>query len=114
VIDASLMGTIGSRKDVVLVFGALERKNWRAMLARLEHTAAHRVFVPPPVPHAADPEAMKAEHGGEVERDLQTALGRARSIVGPRGLVVVTGSALLVGPARALLLGLDTDPPIDL
>jgi folylpolyglutamate synthase/dihydropteroate synthase len=108
------MGTIGSRKDVVLVFGALERKNWRAMLARLEHTAAHRIFVPPPVPHAADPDVMKAEVGGEVERDLQAALARARAIVGPRGLVVVTGSALLVGPARALLLGLDTDPPIDL
>lgn len=114
VVDSSLMGTVGSRKDVVLVFGTLARKNWRAMLARLDHTAAHRIFTPPPVADAADPKAMQQAYGGEVVLDLQEALSRARSIVGPRGLVMVTGSTLLVGPARALLLGLETDPPIDL
>jgi dihydrofolate synthase / folylpolyglutamate synthase len=114
VIDSSLMGTVGSRKDVAIVFGTLDRKNWRAMLARLEHSAAHRVFTPPPVPHAADPEAMRAVFGGEVVPDVAQALARARELVGPRGLVVVTGSTLLVGPARAILLGLETDPPVDL
>jgi dihydrofolate synthase/folylpolyglutamate synthase len=113
VIDASLMGTIGSRKDVALVFGTLEHKNWRAMLARLEHTAAHRIFTPPPVSRAAEPDPMQKVFGGEVVRDLQESLSRARSIVGARGLVVVTGSTLLVGPARAMLLGLESDPPID-
>jgi hypothetical protein len=38
----------------------------------------------------------------------------ARTMVGPSGLVVVTGSVFLVGPARALLLGLPSDPPIDM
>jgi dihydrofolate synthase/folylpolyglutamate synthase len=114
VIDASLMGTVGSRKDVALVFGTLQKKNWKAMLARLEHTAAHRIYTPPPVQQAADPQAMNDVLSGEVVRDVQQALTRAREIVGPRGLVVVTGSTLLVGPARAILLGLETDPPIDL
>src|SRR4029077_10679094 len=44
VIDASLMGAVGSRRDVALVFGALKKKNWRAMLARLDHAAAHHIF----------------------------------------------------------------------
>ncbi len=114
VIDASLMGAVGSRRDVALVFGTLAKKNWRAMLARLDHTAAHHVFTPPPVANAADPKEMAAAVGGEVVPDLREALARARALVGPRGLVVVTGSTLLVGPARALLLGLESDPPIDL
>lgn len=114
VIDASLMGAVGSRRDVALVFGSLARKNWRAMLARLDHTAAHRVYTPPPVAGAADPKEMAAAYPGEVILDLREALTRARSMVGPRGLVVVTGSTMLVGPARALLLGLESDPPVDL
>ena len=44
---------------------------------------------------------------------LGAALARARSLVGPRGVVVVTGSTYLVGAARASLLGLHSDPPID-
>jgi len=108
------MGAVGSRRDVVLVFGALAKKSWRAMLARLEHTAAHHVFTPPPISGAADPEEMKRAVGGEVILDLKEALIRARTLVGPRGLVIVTGSSMLVGPARAILLGLESDPPIDM
>lgn len=114
VIDASLMGTIGSRKDVALVFGTTDKKNWKAMLARLEHTAANRVYSPPPVSHAVDPEEMARYLPGEVFPDLEQALARARALVGTRGLVVITGSSLLVGPSRAILLGLERDPPIDL
>ena len=57
---------------------------------------------------------MATLYPGEVIPDLREALTRARSMVGPRGLVVVTGSTMLVGPARALLLGLESDPPVDL
>ncbi|HVU04559.1 MAG TPA: folylpolyglutamate synthase/dihydrofolate synthase family protein [Polyangiaceae bacterium] len=114
VIDASLMGAVGSRRDVALVFGALKKKSWRAMLARLDHTAANHVFTAPPVAGAVDPNEMAAAVGGEVVLDVKEALARARAIVGPRGLVVVTGSSLLVGPARAILLGLEMDPPVDL
>jgi dihydrofolate synthase/folylpolyglutamate synthase len=115
VIDASLMGAVGSRRDVALVFGSLAKKNWRAMLARLDHTASHHIFTAPPgVQNAVDPAEMAAAVGGEVVPDLREALARARTVVGSRGLVIITGSTFLVGPARALLLGLESDPPIDL
>jgi hypothetical protein len=47
---------------------------------------------------------------GEVATDVAQALERARTLVGPRGVVVVTGSTFLVGAARAQLLNLPTDP----
>jgi dihydrofolate synthase/folylpolyglutamate synthase len=114
VIDSSLMGAVGSRREVALVFGALKKKSWRAMLARLDHTAAHHIFTTPPVANAVDPAEIAAEFPGEVVPDLREALARAREIVGTRGLVVVTGSTFLVGPARAILLALESDPPVDL
>jgi dihydrofolate synthase/folylpolyglutamate synthase len=114
VVDSSLMGAVGSRREVALVFGALKKKNWRAMLARLDHTAAHHIFTAPPISTAVDPKEMADAVGGEAIPDVREALARARSLVGPRGLVIVTGSTLLVGPARAVLLGLESDPPVDL
>ena len=115
VLDPGLLGEIESRREIALVFGALDRKNWRAMLRRLEQVAGHRVFVAPPIAgHSVDPREMAALLAGEVAENVQQALVRARSMVGPFGVVVVTGSTYLVGAARALLLGLQPDPPIDM
>jgi dihydrofolate synthase / folylpolyglutamate synthase len=111
-LDPSVLGEIESRRDVVVVFGALARKNWKAMLRRLEQVAAYRIFVAPPVGDAVSPELMAKTAGGEVASDIGDALARARSKVGPRGVVVVTGSTFLVGAARALLLGLPSDPAV--
>jgi dihydrofolate synthase/folylpolyglutamate synthase len=112
-IDPNVLGEIESRREVALVFGALETKNWRAMLQRLDHVAGHRVFVKPPVDNAADPEEMARMSHGEVAPDISEALARARALVGPRGVVVVAGSIYLVGAARALLLGISPDPAIE-
>jgi len=115
VLDPGLLGEIESRREIALVFGALDRKNWRAMLRRLEQVAGHRVFVAPPIAgQSVDPREMAALLAGEVAENVQQALVRARSMVGPFGVVVVTGSTYLVGAARALLLGLQPDPPIDM
>jgi dihydrofolate synthase / folylpolyglutamate synthase len=114
IIDATSSETAGGRRNVVLVFGTVEGKNWKAMLARLEHSAAHRVYVAPEVKRSAHLEAMTARYPGELAPSISDALQRARAKVGPRGLVVVAGSIFVVGPARAALLGLPTDPPIDL
>jgi hypothetical protein len=70
--------------------------------------------VAPPVSRAVDPREMAQLVSGEVVATVAEALERARAIVGPRGVVVVTGSTFLVGAARALLLGLPTDPAVDL
>jgi len=113
-LDPSVLGDIESRKEIALVFGALSTKNWRAMLRRLETVAGHRVFVAPPIAKAVDPQEIAQFCAGEVANSVGEALARARALVGPRGVVVVTGSTFLVGAARALLLNLPTDPPVAL
>ena len=114
VLDPSVLGEVESRREIALVFGALQTKNWRAMLRRLEQVAGHRVFVAPPVRNAVDPREMVKAVTGEVAGSVAEALTRARNIVGARGVVVVTGSTFLVGAARALLLGVPADPPVAL
>ena len=113
-LDPSVLGDIESRKEIALVFGALNTKNWKAMLRRLEQVAGHRVFVAPPMSRGVDPREIAAFVPGEVANSVGEALARARALVGPRGVVVVTGSTFLVGAARALLLNLPTDPPVAL
>jgi folylpolyglutamate synthase/dihydropteroate synthase len=99
---------------VALVFGAKQGKNWTAMLERLSNCTGHRVYVAPPIDGAVPPETMQQRFPGEIAPSIPAALDRARSLVGPRGLVVVTGSTFLVGAARAALLGLPCDPAIAL
>jgi dihydrofolate synthase/folylpolyglutamate synthase len=111
VIDSSLAGGAGS--DVALVFGAVEAKNWKSMLDRLEHSAGHRFYVAPPVNRAVEATEMAKYSSGQVFTDVGRAIEGARAKVGPQGLVVVTGSCFLVGAARAILLNLETDPPAD-
>ena len=113
IIDSSLAGGAGTRSDVALVFGAIQSKNWKSMLDRLEHSAAHRFYVAPPVNNAVDPAEMVKYYPGRICPDVGRAIEGARAKVGPQGLVVVTGSCFLVGAARAVLLNLDTDPPAD-
>jgi dihydrofolate synthase/folylpolyglutamate synthase len=113
-LDPSVLGEIESRREIALVFGALNTKNWRAMLRRLEQVAGHRVYAAPPISKAVDPNEMVKVSPGEVAPSVSDALARARSLVGPRGVVVVAGSTFLVGAARALLLNLPTDPAVDL
>lgn len=113
VIDSSLAGGAGTRADVALVFGAVEAKNWKSMLDRLEHSAGHRFYVAPPVSRAVDPGEMAKYSPGQVFKDVGRAIEAARARVGHQGLVVVTGSCFLVGAARAVLLNLETDPPAD-
>ena len=114
IVDATSAETVGGRRNVALVFGSCADKNWSAMLARLEHIASHKIFVNPVISKAAPTEPMVAQYGGESAASIADGLSRARSLVGSRGLVVVTGSSFVVGPARAHLLGLPTDPPVDM
>ncbi len=113
VLDPSLLAEIESRRDVVLVFGTMQGKNWKSMLQRLEQVAGHRLFVAPPLARAVPAEEIAKVFKGEVADTVADALMRARAKVGAQGVVVVTGSCYLVGAARALLLGLDPDPQAD-
>lgn len=112
-LDPTLL-EVESRRNVALVFGTVLGKNYRAMLKRLETSAAHRIYVAPPIDRAQDPTLFTRVLPGEVAPDVETALRRAREIVGSTGVVVVTGSTFLVGAARAVLLNLPRDPAVAL
>ena len=96
---------------VALVFGTLADKDWPAMLDLLAPLAAVRVYVAPAGASrsAIDPSTMQARHAGGVALSIADALEKARSAT-----TVIAGSLVLVGQARALLLGLPTDPPVAL
>jgi len=102
------------RDRVALVFGVLADKAWTEMLDGLAPAVSLRFYLAPKGRAAVAPEALAARHAGEVTADAAEAVARARARVGPRGLVVVTGSILLVGEARAVLLDLPRDPPVAL
>jgi dihydrofolate synthase/folylpolyglutamate synthase len=110
---AAHLGSLGvPPPDVALVFGTLGDKDWPAMLDTLAPLAARRIYVAPygAARNAVDPRAMAARHPGVTAGSMTEALALARS----SSLAVVAGSLVLVGDARAKLLGLPRDPPVAL
>jgi dihydrofolate synthase/folylpolyglutamate synthase len=103
-----------SPEETALVFGALADKEWPSMLRALAPHAAHRFYVRPQGRAPAEPDALAAVAPGERKDTVADALRSARSRVGDRGLVIVTGSIFLVGEARAILLELPRDPAVAL
>ena len=99
--------------EVALVFGTLDDKDWAPMLDTLAPLAGRRVYVAPSGAsrNAVDPAAMSGRHAGSTSPSLENALGELKSW---GSLIVVAGSLVLVGQARALLLGLPRDPPVAL
>ena len=83
------------------------------MLDTLAPLARTRVYVAPSGAsrNAVDPRAMQSRHPGETAASVEEALA---SLAKRSALVVVAGSLVLVGTARALLLGLPRDPPVAL
>ena len=71
-LDPALLD-VESRRDIALVFGTVEGKNYRAMLKRLEPVAGHRVYCAPPVPGATDPRKFAELLPGEVAPDVSRA-----------------------------------------
>jgi dihydrofolate synthase/folylpolyglutamate synthase len=105
--------------DVALVFGALADKDWAPMLDVLAPLATRRAYVAPSGASrtVADPAAMDARHPGVLVATVADALAwahRQRGNLEPPSLVIVAGSLVLVGLARAALLGLPRDPPVAL
>jgi len=97
---------------VALVFGTLGDKDWAAMLDILAPLAGARFYVGPAASRpGVDPRAMSSRHTGTVLDSVEEAVARARR--GP-ALCVICGSLVVVGQARAVLLGLPRDPPVAL
>jgi dihydrofolate synthase/folylpolyglutamate synthase len=102
------------REQVVLVFGALNDKDWDGMLQALTPVAARRIYVAPQAASrgATDAADLAARYPGTVASSLDEALDGLACH--PPALIVVCGSLVLVGQARARLLGLPRDPPVAL
>lgn len=103
---------------VALIFGSLADKDWAGMLDELAKIADRRVYVAPasPARSPASAAAMAARHPGVPAGTLDQALQRFNAL-GPAdrpALIVVCGSLLLVGEARARLLGVPRDAPVAL
>jgi dihydrofolate synthase/folylpolyglutamate synthase len=110
---ATHLGSLAIPPDeVALVFGTLGDKDWPTMLDTLAPLAATRVYVAPlgAARNAVDPAAMAARHAGRTAASMPEAL----RLAGAAALTVVAGSLVLVGDARARLLGLPRDPPVAL
>jgi dihydrofolate synthase/folylpolyglutamate synthase len=104
----------GETAPVVLVFGALADKAWEPMIDTLAPLTRARIYVAPTGRAAVDPERIARRRAGEVAATFSEGYRRARAAAGSHGVVVVTGSILLVGEARSELLGVPRDPPVAL
>jgi folylpolyglutamate synthase/dihydropteroate synthase len=107
----------------VLLFGALDDKPWRAMLAILGPLARERVYCEPVVDiagrRAVPARALADLFPGRASPDVEEALrltltARASKHSKHGGTVLVVGSIFLVGTVRAALLAEPRDALVPL
>jgi dihydrofolate synthase / folylpolyglutamate synthase len=97
-----------SGRRTVIVVGAMGDKDCGGIIDALLPVADGMVCSEAPNSRAAPAESLAklvkvAGHRAEVEPDVGRAIERARTLAGPGGMVVVTGSLYLVGAARDAL-----------
>lgn len=91
-----------SRRHIVLVFGVMADKDAASMIRTLDKGRREWVLTRPALARAADPEALKGfVRKAETAPTVAQALEKARTMAGPRGLVVVTGSFYTVAEAMS-------------
>jgi dihydrofolate synthase / folylpolyglutamate synthase len=101
-------------EQTALVFGAMGDKDWESMLLGLSSLAQHRFYATPRGRTPAPTGRMCEIDGGTACASVDEALNSAADAVGRGGLVLVCGSIFLAAEARAVLLSLETDPPVAL
>lgn len=106
----ALPGVGCAAERTILVFGALQDKPWRDMLAVLVPFARRRIYATPLARAAASVEELSRFAPGEPIGHPGRAIERALSLARPGDTVLITGSIYLVGEGRALLLGAGNDP----
>jgi dihydrofolate synthase/folylpolyglutamate synthase len=111
-VAAYLRQKLAGTKRIVMVFGSMVDKEYAAMLEILAPLVERLYYARASVPRAATYEQLSRIQPGVRTRSLRDALNRARRAAGPDGCVLVTGSIFLVAEARAMLLGVGSDPPI--
>jgi dihydrofolate synthase / folylpolyglutamate synthase len=100
---AALPELLGERSPVVLVVSVLEDKDVAEMLARLVPLAGRIVLTRCSNPRALSPGTLASQAAKldgptpEIVPDAHAALDRARTLAGPDGAVLATGSIYLIG-----------------
>lgn len=101
-----------------LVFGAMDDKDWREMLALIGPRARTRRYAVPLEELAgrapASPQELARVLPGEVHASAAAAVEAARAAAAPGDTVLVTGSIFLVGAVRAWLTGEPNDVAVPL
>lgn len=89
----------------VLVFSAQEKKRWPDMLRTLAEVSGEVILTKVPWGPSTDPvEAASVIGRGRAIPDLREAVATALGLAEAGGMVVITGSLYLVGPAREMIL----------
>jgi dihydrofolate synthase/folylpolyglutamate synthase len=96
-------------RDAILVFGALEDKDWQRMLEPLLPFTRQRLYCDPPVLMAGRKgvpyDALKTVASGSWHTNVREAIEYAVATSEPGDTVLITGSIFIVGAARAHVLG---------
>ncbi len=100
----STLSGVYEDRPFTLVFGAMVDKDVRQVTEILFPIAEHVIVTHADNPRAASPEQIREASGRvsvEIEdaANVSSAMARAKTLAGARGLVVVTGSIYLVGEA---------------
>jgi len=98
----------------VLLFGAMEDKDHLAMLSALDDEVDAKVYYAPPMDRACSPERLAQIKQGKCAGSLEDAVKEAKALAGSEGEIIVAGSIFVLSEVRALVLGLETDPPLGL
>jgi dihydrofolate synthase/folylpolyglutamate synthase len=103
----TLRELLGDRR-LVLVFGMLATKDYRAVTAMIAPLADAVVTTTPENPHALPAAALAAEVRKYTPKvtavpDRREAVERGRALAGPEDVLLVTGSVYFVGEAREWL-----------
>jgi len=101
---------LGNGREITMVFGVMRDKAVAEITEILFPIASHVIATRANNPRSASPDEIRqaaarvaASTDIEEAEDVASALGRARKVAGPRGLVVVTGSIYIVGEAMRTL-----------
>lgn len=92
-------------RRLIIIFGVLRDKDYRAMLARLLPLAATLVLTKPATPRAVPPECLlsvTASFRGDIliTETVAEALQRAVAVAGPGDMICATGSLYVVGQVK--------------
>ena len=98
--------------SLVLVVGMMHDKNHKAFLATLAPLAKHLVFTQASLSRAAPVQSLiealsKNSRSAIAEESPSEALKIAKSLAGPNDLICITGSLMLVGEVRNIILQSD-------